>query len=189
MKQLTGLTRFLLFFTSYLPLVIIFLIIDFKDLKFPFFNHPIACAITIVAIALLLIFTRRFVFYFQDSQDRENVEIVSVESMDSEVLSYIFSNILPFLGFPAERRMAVVIFLLIVVGIIYSHSNMIGINPVLSILFGFHILKVEFKKADWPTPKTSILLSRLSFWELKHEKKICITQLHNEIFMLIGRIK
>ena len=105
--------------------------------------------------------------------------------MDNQLLSYIFTYILPFLGFPAERRIVVVIFLLIIIGVLYIRTEMIGINPVLA-LFRYYIIKVEWKKSGWKDARTVMLISRMDSYSLKYKMTIDAIQIYNELYLLKG---
>ena len=183
MKKLTFLTKIFLFLTSYSPLVIIYLIVDFDSEEICYFTHPILSLSAIILIILLLLFTYFFFRHFNNSQDNENVSIINVSNMDGELLSYIFTYILPFLGFPEDKKLIVSLFILTMIGFIYIRSNMIGINPIIG-LFGYHIIKIEYKKDEWQKNKIGIFISKFSYEELVNEKKIKITEINQGIYLL-----
>lgn len=103
--------------------------------------------------------------------------------MDGEILSYIFTYILPFLGFPSDKQLPISLFLLIIIGILYIKSDMIGINPILS-LCGFHILKVELEKDGWKKTKDVILISHKDYFLLKHSEIISTIQIEKSLYLL-----
>ncbi|MGE4456613.1 MAG: hypothetical protein AB7E13_06740 [Arcobacteraceae bacterium] len=183
MKKLTSWTKIFLFLTSYSPLAIIYLIVDFDSEEVCYFTNPIWSLSAIVLIILLFIFTYLFFRHFNNSQDNENVSIVSVSNMDGELLSYIFTYILPFLGFPEDKKLIVSLFILVMIGFIYIRSNMIGINPIIG-LFGYHIVKIEYRKDGWSKNKIGIFISKLSYEELVNEKKIKATEINQGIYLL-----
>lgn len=108
--------------------------------------------------------------------------IVSVENMNSGILAYIFTYILPFLGFPEERQLGVLIFLLIIIGILYVRSDMLGINPLLAI-FGYHIVKIEWKMDGWPKPQEATVISKFTYYETKQSKAIDVMPIQNELHL------
>ena len=98
MKQLTVLTKILLFLTSYSPLAVIYLIIDFDGDAVCYFSNPVFSLLAVVILVLIFLFTYFFFKHFNNSSDNENVVIINVSNMDGELLSYIFTYILPFLS-------------------------------------------------------------------------------------------
>jgi len=103
--------------------------------------------------------------------------------MDGEILAYIFTYVLPFLGFPEERRLIVVLFLLLIIGILYIRSDMIGINPLLAV-FGYHVIKVEWTKDEWQKPKEAMLLSKQDYFDIKQKHTVDAIQINNELFFV-----
>lgn len=186
MKRLTLFSKLILFLSSYIPLGIICLIIDFESFKFPFFKHHVSEFSLLVLILSLPILLFLFIRYFRKRPTgKEQMNIISVKNMDSEILSYIFTYILPFLGFPEGRRIYIIVFLLFIIGILYIRSDMIGINPLLSI-FGYHILKVEWTKNDWEKSKEVTLISRFDYFHVKHCKYVDAIQIQNDLYLLRG---
>ena len=184
MSRLTFLSKLILFLTSYVPLGIICLIIDFDKLKYPFFVHSTYSLVLLVLIILLPISLFSMIRHFKKrAVGWEGMKIVSVQNMDSELLSYIFTYILPFLGFPEERRIIVILFLLLIIGILYVRSDMIGINPILALL-GYHIVRVEWKKDDWASTKEATVLSKMDYFSIKHTDIINAIQIQNELHLL-----
>jgi hypothetical protein len=188
MKRLTFFSKLILFLTSYLPLGIICLIIDFEGTTFPFFAHHYYSLILLALIILFPILLFSMIRYFlKRPAGWEKMKIVagSVENMDREILAYIFSYILPFLGFPEERRILVAVFLLFIVGILYTRSDMIGINPLLAI-FGYHIVRTKWDKDNGGKPTRAILISRSDYYQIERSGTIDAIQIHNELYIVKG---
>ncbi|MCX6168658.1 MAG: hypothetical protein NTX65_04940 [Ignavibacteriales bacterium] len=184
MNKLTLLSRLILFLTSYIPLGIIFLIIDFRELIYPFFKNPFISFSLIVFTCILIVLLLTFLKYFKNkSSPIESMKIINVQNMDGEILAYIFTYILPFLGFPTEKQFPISLFLLIVIGILYIKSDMIGINPILA-FFGFHILKVEWTKDGWKKSKEVVLISKEDYFILKHSEIISTIQIEKNLYLL-----
>jgi len=187
-----------MFISSYSPLSLIFLVIDFRAVDITslssFFNslfyHPsisllllFGTLISCIVIALLLR------YYKNDSTDVKQISNLRITSMDNEVLSYIFSYVLPFLSFPAERRILIIGILLLFVCVIYIKSNLIMINPFIS-LIGYHIFQVEYEnmevmgKAD---RGTIILISNKDRYNLSRDSQhIKVCRISNDLFILKG---
>jgi hypothetical protein len=188
MQTLTLFSKLILFLTSYIPLGIICLIIDFEKFEFPFFKHEVCTVLLAPLIILLLPLLYLLIHHYKTKPaGREKMNIIKVENMDSQLLSYIFTYIVPFLGFPSERRIYVALFLLFIIGVLYIRSEMIGINPILA-LFGYHIVKVEWKKDSWEQEQsqTAMLITRLDYYKIKHSKNVNAIQMHNELYLLRG---
>jgi hypothetical protein len=140
------LSRTMLFLSSYAPLFTILAIRNW-DTRF------VASALLVLAIgsvAWLLVFLR---------QARRlapiSIEIARAASRDGDIVSYIVSYLLPFLaidfGRPADVLSLAV--LLVVIALLYVHSNLIYVNPLLAAL-GYHLAEIEETNG-----KISILLS------------------------------
>ena len=188
MKRLTFFSKLILFLTSYMPLGIICLIIDFEKSTYPFFKHHIFSLILLSLIILLPILLFAMIRHFsRRPAGWEKMKIVtgSVENMDKEILSYIFTYVLPFLGFPEERRILVVVFLLFIIGILYTGSDMIGINPLLAI-FGYHLIKARWKKDNREEPSRAILISKSDYFRIEQSGTIDAIQIHNELYIVKG---
>src|SRR5437899_8724298 len=124
--------RVALFLSSYSPLFLILGLLNSGD---PYISGGFY-GITIVSIILLYLFMKSY-----EHATSYQVKIKSVSSRDSDVMSYIVSYLLPFLGISFKDVSSAVSFAIFiaVIGIIYVSANMVYINPVLS-LRGYHML-------------------------------------------------
>jgi len=187
MKRLTAFSKFILFLTSYIPLGIICLIIDFDGSSFPYFKngyYTVSLLIIIILLIILLIFLGRH--FIRRPTGWEKMRVISAENMNNQILAYIFTYILPFLRFPVGRQIVIGIFMLILVGILYIKSDMIGINPLLSV-FGYNIVKVKWNKGDTEKIEEATLISKLDSHVIKKSLFIDVLQIHNEIHLLRGK--
>jgi hypothetical protein len=189
MRNLTLFSKIILFLTSYIPLGVIFLIIDFDSFTFPFFKNTIYALILIVLIIALPILLFVLIHYFSHTEGNViRMTVVSAQNMDSGTLAYIFTYILPFLGFPEEKRLGVLIFLLFIIGILYIRSDMLGINPLLAI-FGYHIVKIEWTLEGWAKPQEVTVISKYDYYEIKQSTAVDAVSIHNELHLLKGVIQ
>src|SRR6266567_5801542 len=138
--------RGMLFFCSYFPLVLIFCILQLG--KWPLWI--VALLFGVVGIGSLLVTW----FYFSLMRRRAYVEqqkVISFNSRDSEVMSYIASYLIPLVTFPLDtlRQIAVLLVFIVVLLVIYVHSSMIYINPMLNI-FGYHLYEIEIEHSKRP---------------------------------------
>lgn len=74
--------------------------------------------------------------------------LVTVERKDGEVAAYAVTYLLPFLTvFEGSWRDVLALALFVVfIGILYTSSNMVYVNPVLA-LFGYHLMVVQISTA------------------------------------------
>jgi len=131
----TILARLLLFFSSYIPLIIIFSIRCFD------INRVLSISGFIVSLVLFLILV--YIMFVLRKLSVVNLTVKKVSVKSSDLLAYMFSYILPFLGLHLDNPLEVisVIIFFSMLAIVYVNSNMIYINPMLSIL-GYRIYEV-----------------------------------------------
>ncbi|MBA2677857.1 MAG: hypothetical protein H0U76_05615 [Ktedonobacteraceae bacterium] len=141
----TVLTRILLFLSSYFPLFVIFGLLWYEKHFWLAVSVWVASVLTLLALAGYLLSVRR-------TNQRKLGKVMSVERKDGEVMGYVASYLIPFVTFSIDNEhgqvsvpqvSALVIFLLVLL-VIYVNSNMIYINPVLTI-FGYHLYSVEIE--------------------------------------------
>jgi hypothetical protein len=154
--------QLVLFATSYIPLFILIIVkqisenisflswgglnIDAVLLCFQKFGLSIFASLISVFGMLGSIFT--FSKLEKDSKNGDIVTIINVDNKNSESAGYIATYITPFLyqGFDGWYELAVFIFLMIIIYIIYVNSNMILINPILNIVYP--IFQIEYKEQN-----------------------------------------
>lgn len=141
------LTRTMLFLSSYAPLFTILAIRNW-DVR----TSAVALLVlTAASIGWLLLFLRHAL-----GLAPMTVEIKRATSRDGDIVSYIVSYLLPFLaidfGRPADLLSLLV--LLTVIALLYVHSNLIYVNPLLAAV-GYHLVEIEENNG-----KVSILLSK-----------------------------
>lgn len=145
MRNLPFFIKLILFLVSYVPLFVIFLIIDFSSWEYPFFEHGINSFVAILSVIILCVFSIS-VFRFFEHKGKAGNEVVkmsvkSAKPLDKEVLSYIVTYMIPFLSLPEKNKFAVEMFMMAVICTLYINSNMLGINPLLNVL-GYSIFEV-----------------------------------------------
>lgn len=103
---------------------------------------------SLVWIFFGLAITPNLVLFFILSKGKRNVPsdctISGINTKSSDVLNYIATYVIPLFSFKTDKINDIVVFalLLIVLTIIYTHTNMFFINPVL-ILLGFRIVELN----------------------------------------------
>jgi hypothetical protein len=128
-------TRILFLLSSYFPLSLIFFVILFPE------HHMVAVSILAVGsigLIWMLLYLKK-----AESVSPFQMKIAAFHRRDTEAMPYIVMYIIPFLAIPLhgwKGGIALSIFF-VVLGIVYVNSNMIHINPMLS-LFGYHLYEV-----------------------------------------------
>jgi hypothetical protein len=184
MDILSLFSKLILFISSYVPLGIILLVSDFDKSEFPFFTYKyysFSLFLVIILVILLLIILGRH--FFKMPAGWVNKRVVSAENMNSQILSYIFSYILPFLSYTAGRQIIIAILLLIMIGILYMRSDMIGINPMLSI-FGYNIIRVKWYIGNSSETEDAIVISKFDAYSVKQLRIVKTFQIRNELYLL-----
>jgi len=130
------LIRILLFFSSYFPLFLIFTIQNYN-------KHGNIALFPVIVGTIALIGLALFIRWVHGSAARRET-VVSVQRKDSEVMSYIVTYIIPFIGLDLSifaNLFSLCLFFLMLM-IIYINTNLIHINPMMNI-FGYHIYEIE----------------------------------------------
>lgn len=130
------LSKILLFFSAYFPLLTIFTAQYYEKYRM---WAVVPCLIGLIA----LIWLAFFINLVRGSAPRRAV-VESVQRKDAEVISYLFTYIFPFLELKVDDLFNVIglsIFFLVLM-ILYVNSNLIHINPMLNLL-GYHLYEVS----------------------------------------------
>ncbi|HLG60385.1 MAG TPA: hypothetical protein VKY19_00520 [Ktedonosporobacter sp.] len=136
--------RVMLFFCSYFPLTFIISILAIG--LWPWWVIALLfCTLGLGSLALTWV-------YFSWMLRRQYVEqkrVVNFARRDSEVMGYIASYLIPFVSFQLgswQQIFALGIFLTVLL-IIYVHSNMIYINPMLNVV-GYRLYEIEIEHSQ-----------------------------------------
>ncbi len=140
--------RLLMFVSAYFPLALIFFALYFNT------HRKIAVSILLVGI-IGLAGLRQYLITAQTLAPLR-VKVESVQHREVEVIRNILAYLLPFvsIAFNDLLRAAALCLFVLVVGILYVRSNLIHMNPALS-LAGFRVYDVKIEGAG-----THTLLSR-----------------------------
>lgn len=135
-------TRILLFLSSYVPLFVIIGILVFNK------NWIVATVIFLLA-ACFICALWSYLRYCRKKLKHTFSKLRDYRARDSEAMSYIASYIVPFATFPLDgwtQVLALTVFLLVLL-MIYVNSNMVYVNPLLSVV-GFHLYEIEVEHGD-----------------------------------------
>lgn len=127
--------RWMLFFSSYFPLTVILLILFVTQ-------NPKLAWISFSIGTFGLLFT---LIYFGISLKAAPIQVKVVERQEKEgdVMGYIASYIVPLVTFPLNgwQQILTLLVFILVLGVIYTNSSMIRINPMLSFL-GYRLYEI-----------------------------------------------
>lgn len=139
-------SRLMLFLSSYSPLLAILAVRNWD-------SRAIALALLLVGAASVL-WLVAFIHHARTIAPT-SIEIDRATSKDGELVSYIVTYLLPFLAidFAQPADVLSLSILLVVIALLYVHSNLIYVNPLLAAL-GLHLIEIEETNG-----KVSILLS------------------------------
>ena len=135
--------RWLLFFSSYIPLMLVFCVL--LVIKQPFW----ALGVFIFAFLVFGVMLIYFFWLAPTVTPDPQVKVRELQGRDSDAMSYMATYLLPFVVYPLDGwqqivALAIVVFVL---GYVYVNSNMIYINPMLN-LVGFHLYDVAVEHDD-----------------------------------------
>lgn len=133
--------RLLLFVSSYSPLALVFF--------FLLFEHHSRLAFAISAFGAIGLIGMFVYLRWAQTLAPFSVRIAHIQRRDGEAMSYIVTYVIPFLAVPFsswQEGVALSIFF-VVLGVLYVHSNMIYINPMLN-LSGYHIYEVTLENGS-----------------------------------------
>lgn len=145
-ERLNLFLKWVLFLTAYYPL---FLIIAIKNTHInnllPIFWNTFISPIFIVAVLGLFLYILLQIFLFtQKRATKKEIKIENVKDLSNESLSYILTYLIAFLqiNLTTPNDIICILILLFIIGVIYTGSNLIHVNPILYLL-GYTIYEAE----------------------------------------------
>ena len=148
-----------LFITSYIPLFLIVIAKQLKDGRdylcwggwyrdalwccaTHFGMSLILLVLTIIGVAGIIVLFRNLEINLKNGQ---TVRVMKINNRNSEAVGYIATYIVPFLAsdFTSWYEYVTFVVVMTLIYVIYTNSNMILINPLLSIWYS--LLEVEYK--------------------------------------------
>lgn len=144
--MLSTLSKSLLFFSSFSPLMLMF------AAKAHFSGGAIAAVILAVTGLLSICFILYILFSYVPRTAAQNLIVESTQRKDGEVMSYIVTYIFPFLSTDLSQLFNSIslLVLYLIIFVIYVSTNMIHVNPVLSLL-GYKLFELEMASGHRPT--------------------------------------
>jgi hypothetical protein len=137
----TILVRCILFLCSYAPLTLIVCVLQYG--VWPLW--VLALLAGVVGIGSML-GTLLYLGWMRRGNSVYERKVERFDSHDEDVMTYIATYIIPFVTFPlaAPKQVIALVFFLLVLLVIYVRSNMIYVNPILS-LSGYHLYEIEIE--------------------------------------------
>lgn len=126
-----------MFLLSYLPLFIIYAINNIIV-----GNYIVSWIFVLVIIVVCLLSLLLFRAVKRKGRKRK-INILRYQTVNHRLIEYIFVYIFPFLGSFGGIELISFLILFVVIGSIYIKSDLIAINPILS-LFGYSIYDIEY---------------------------------------------
>jgi hypothetical protein len=147
--------KWLLFLSSYIPLYIILLILQWPVKKIALW---ILVVLIIVPFVVLL-----FTFRIINRMSKTFTQIKNIKYKNSEFAAYLFTYILPFLSgdFSQIKYVLVLSILYISIGFLYVKSNLLCANPILTIL-GYNLYEADDTKNNDLKNNSEIKLVKVS---------------------------
>jgi hypothetical protein len=120
--------RISLFLSSYAPLFAL-MAFQSRHSTVDFWLLIAACVVGLVGLGIVMTALSR-------SSDAVSIEIATIFPKDNEVVSYIATYLLPFLGVDLSDTDSAIVFwsFMLILCVVYINSSMIFVNPLLSIL-------------------------------------------------------
>lgn len=162
--------RVVLFFCSYFPLVLIICILAIGTWAL-WAIVVLGC----VGVSSLLLTWAYFSYMLRGVVEQKKV--THFEKRDSEVMGYIASYLIPFVAFQLgnwQQLVALSVFIVVLL-VIYVHSNMIYINPMLNIV-GYRLYEIEVEQSK----RTHYYIARKP---LERNREIRFVLLSDDIYL------
>lgn len=142
----------------------------------------ISSSIILVTVSISVIFLFLFIFKEAKIIAPMYINIESIENKNSEILSYIGTYLIPFIGIDLNSPLDFIstFFLFVIIGTLYIKSELILVNPLLSI-FGYNIFSCKIPANSSDLSHNKIVITKRKSID---EGRILVTQLNNNIFLL-----
>lgn len=193
---MTRLSKWILFFISYIPLFAIFALdcvfnyiknngFIFTDGLVHFFTNPysdyyVYTFWVLIAVILFLLIFFAFIIKVLAGQ-KIKVTIVNIKKNESDVSSYFITYLIPFLG-ANDSVFDLIIFacVFILIGFIYVENNMLHVNPTL------FLLRYKVFNATLSTGEEVCLICKKSPISIRRDPNIVVSKLSESFFIEIS---
>jgi hypothetical protein len=142
-----------MFLSSYAPLFALLAYVN-RHVRWAWIILGAVAVVSLLGLAVVMLSKR--------GERGPRLTVVHARPQDGDVLAYIASYLIPFFGLDLSKRDDVVVLcaFLVVLMLVYVNSNMLFVNPVLT-LVGYHSFEIED-----PDGHTYVLLAQRTDVEL-----------------------
>lgn len=173
-----NLVKLLMFISSYFPLYIMLLILNYDKCTDPLNSGNIKVKVFISVMICCLIFSFASVLLLTLSTATRKIKITDLERPGDTIISYMMTYIIPILTTNMGDNQAVIVnvILFLLIGYLYIRLNLLYLNPLWS-MFGYLSYKAN---------SDLIIITNIKFSELKHLKDVQLNGffLANDIFVV-----
>lgn len=163
------LAQAVLFASSYVPLFLIFALLDSWGRGIP----------SVAAVVLAFVSLIGLAFFFGEARRLATgtVRITRARHRDGDAIGYVVTYLVPFVGFqnPAPRLQIALLLLIVVIGALYLRSHLFYVNPLLS-LAGYRLYEGETESG-----RSFILISRRRY--IPPDSDISVASLSDYVFL------
>lgn len=171
-KAFSTLVKWMIFLTSYIPLFILIIIKDFKDLtinslKITFQGNKLF----ILALLILSTISSLITIILFKAEKCKSLEIKEIEKADESILEYFITYLIPLLEIELGNEVSILIniIIFIIIGVYQVKGNKLYLNIIL-IFLGYSIYRCNSRY---------ILISKKSIDDIKMNNKIKVNLLGN----------
>lgn len=173
--MLTNMYKSILFISAFMPLYII-LIVKFYNFDESIRVNIIEHKYTFLILSILILISILAFLYFLFCELNSEEDIGQVENMNSEILTYFITYIVPLTTLEESNVNSIIIniILFFVIGIFYVNSNQFYLN-ILFTLFGFNVYKDSNGK---------IIISKKSADKINNRQAVRVKRVGHKIFII-----
>ena len=171
--------RTVMFVSSYFPLYIMLIVLHYE--KYDTVEELLRFKQTLFLVVLVgcIIISIVSIIFLKISRGGADLSLDEIERSDDTIISYMMTYIIPILttNFISCGEVLVNIILFLLIGYLYIRMNLLYLNPLWS-MFGY---------LSYRANSDIVIITNISFANLKHMKKNCIRMkgfyIANDIFV------
>lgn len=173
--MLSKFSKWILFFSSYIPLLLIICIQNYPQIE-------LICIC--IAICFILIGFLNKLLTSINAYNSFSATIIRVNNQNAEAINYLFVYIIPFISLDITEPKNLIAFslLFLIIGSVYTSNDMIHINPILTLFFKYNIYSAVIK-SNMDIENNIIILSKKSQLDLFKLSEVKLCKLNGKIFI------
>lgn len=137
--------KWLMFISSYLPLYVLVIIINFPQITtLRFITSPVSTYLFLLIILFFMLISIVVLFYILFKKTNRTTPVGYYKKLDDNLISYIMTYLIPLLSIDIYNiySITVNIILFLMIGLIYTKNDLVYLNPLFS-LVGFYVYKTD----------------------------------------------